>query len=849
MSSDGHIASWWRRIGNYVLSRLPNFLFGTALLLLFTLVVVPETARKAFGLPATSPTTRLLLSFLILVGVVGAGWILCFGSRSYFRRPKYVRYLVQSVFLSPVLFGLVVFILFAYVHQMREIYLGIIDDREYVQGVAGLLALLLLCAVLGCWQRYVGEGMLGMLYNDHGDLTFDKGLGRVLDFKGSVASILPLLGLFAGLFGLFVDTWIQGNLFSQVDTILGGQTVTNRSRDTIDAIGSLQAMKFAMGPLIGIALGMSWLVWWSFRRHMAHRANVERAVMITAGLVAVVLLVLPPVSPDRTLAIARALGPLAVIALALAAFAAFFSFLSLLAVKLRAPVTGIFLVFVACYLAAPLFVDVKSAEKDTRVTRSTRTYDRQDLHTQFTSWLAARTDRGLYEVARKPYPVFIFAMSGGGIYATSAAATFLAEVQDDCANFSHHVFTISGVSGGAVGSSIFNGLANATAAGAKRCERVEGWALTEHTERIVRTDHLSPVVSVIVSDVARKIPVIGTLLGGARPDVDRASMLERSFIDAFSRAGSCTGLKASDKCIPFVDIGRLSATFSNHWHPTGPAPALILNTTWSETGYRVAFAPFALHANSDGALFAFNEILGPNHPSAKPTLIQAAMVSARFPGVVPAWPVDMPAPTKLLRWNFVDGGYVDNSGSTTALEIYQQLQRYVVTDANKNAAWRQFAPNGIDVRLIVLTDAEPARTFEDISGSNYSDTMAPLSALLNVRSQLSNRAISQTIEKIAPGRQRSELTAQDGTTSQVWLVNLEQDAFPLPLGWKISGVTNNIVGYLLGRPALCQPGLIKRYPTEEVTRAVRAVVENSCVKKRILEAIRAEPTAQAAPSR
>ena len=54
---------------------------------------------------------------------------------------------------------------------------------------------------------------------------------------------------------------------------------------------------------------------------------------------------------------------------------------------------------------------------------------------------------------------------------------------------------------------------------------------------------------------------------------------------------------------------------------------------------------------------------------------------------------------------------------------------------------------------------------------------------------------------------------------------------------------------MLGRPALCQPDLIKRYDSDEVTRAVRAVVENSCVKKRIIEAIRAEPSAQPTPSR
>ena len=58
----------------------------------------------------------------------------------------------------------------------------------------------------------------------------------------------------------------------------------------------------------------------------------------------------------------------------------------------------------------------------------------------------------------KPYPVFVVAVSGGGIYAASSAATFLAELQDECSRFGQHVFVISGVSGGAVGATLFNAL-------------------------------------------------------------------------------------------------------------------------------------------------------------------------------------------------------------------------------------------------------------------------------------------------------------------------------------------------------------------------------------------------------
>src|SRR5262249_28862744 len=39
-----------------------------------------------------------------------------------------------------------------------------------------------------------------------------------------------------------------------------------------------------------------------------------------------------------------------------------------------------------------------------------------------------------------PYPVFIIAAEGGGIYAASAAATFLAELEDCVPGFARHIF-------------------------------------------------------------------------------------------------------------------------------------------------------------------------------------------------------------------------------------------------------------------------------------------------------------------------------------------------------------------------------------------------------------------------
>src|SRR5207249_7499049 len=64
----------------------------------------------------------------------------------------------------------------------------------------------------------------------------------------------------------------------------------------------------------------------------------------------------------------------------------------------------------------------------------------------------SRPDRDKYSGA---YPVYVVAAQGGGIYAAYHTAIFLARMQDICPSFRHHLFAISGVSGGSIGAATF----------------------------------------------------------------------------------------------------------------------------------------------------------------------------------------------------------------------------------------------------------------------------------------------------------------------------------------------------------------------------------------------------------
>jgi hypothetical protein len=75
-----------------------------------------------------------------------------------------------------------------------------------------------------------------------------------------------------------------------------------------------------------------------------------------------------------------------------------------------------------------------------------------DLPDTFRNWLQARTDQSKFSGR---YPVYIVAAQGGGSYAAMHAAHFLSYMQARCPNFAHHLFAISGVSGGSVGAAAF----------------------------------------------------------------------------------------------------------------------------------------------------------------------------------------------------------------------------------------------------------------------------------------------------------------------------------------------------------------------------------------------------------
>jgi hypothetical protein len=468
------------------------------------------------------------------------------------------------------------------------------------------------------------------------------------------------------------------------------------------------------------------------------------------------------------------------------------------------------------------------------------------------------------------YPVFIVAAEGGGIYASSAASMFLARLTDAVSKFDDHVFAVSGVSGGSIGAAIFQALDHAehqdssTNNGGSAGEvAAAGYAqqpacpdyppmtpdsvtqkLENKARNIMEDDHFSPVIGSVFTEF------FGLPLN--RPDALVASF-ENSTAAQDDKAGR-------NLCAPFRD----------HWKAADSAPALALNSTWVETGFRVAFAPFALN-DLDESLYSFADSSMPdeecrNNTDGQPcvSLMQAAGVSARFPLIMPPFSVMMSSagssahvsnaspgnatapsggsgatnnavppsagagptggpPTKQKssqkRWNFVDGAYSDNSGATTALDIYKAVEK--------------IAPESVDLRLILITSSipQPNLAGTDINGTVFRDTIAPLDALMKVREDLGNDAVARACTYVyhddpmtpsastggpqggaaksaANGKRQPEsnedcIEHAGGLKSPLNIVEIQDQTYGLSLGWKISKTSFDVVAWMLGEPRKC----------------------------------------------
>lgn len=508
--------------------------------------------------------------------------------------------------------------------------------------------------------------------------------------------------------------------------------------------------------------------------------------------------------PDR---LAQFVGSFGVIALFTVCVVGLTIHFALLTIKFNLPLIPI--VFGGLFLLASLFgsdnhglrivVEASRQPEDTRISAVAA----------FRKWLLQKPR--VAEAKRLgEYPVFIVAAQGGGIYAANNAARFLARLQDLCPAFRQHLFAISSVSGGSVGSAIFaaalhadNAPIDSSVPDGKTCPKIADFLagvgraedidapgpVEQRVASVLATDFLSPLIAgFLFTDFTQLFSPV------AIPIFDRARFLEYTLENAGDRMlenHKGTGDQSN----------LLKADFQSHWAPDNSMPALLFNTTDAGSGKRAVISPFdidPLHPKDrDLCIVAALDRSGTGADqtvkshSLRIPLSAAAFTSARFPWVTPAATVSLKndCMTANPQARLVDGGYVENSGIETALDLIERLNSIKGTsDAPK-----------FRIYLLSLVSGQ----FGDHGSFLFGELMEPVRALLSTRTSRTYVALNHATN--IDRRPDTDLTSSVQRFPTFGRTDITGLFYSLPLGWTLSQKTEDIISLSSGRFWDCVP--------------------------------------------
>ena len=411
---------------------------------------------------------------------------------------------------------------------------------------------------------------------------------------------------------------------------------------------------------------------------------------------------------------------------------------------------------------------------DLRTVTPTKDYIRPSLSDALKDW----HDRVAKKYPGMTHPLYIVASEGGGIRAAYWTAAVLGTIQDEQPAFADHVFAISGVSGGSLGAAVFVSL---LPDGRDRKD------FTQRAESMLGRDFLSPATAAMLCPdfIQRFWPRGYTWL-------DRGRWIERSWENAWRDTMQRAGTKNPDRFAQsFLDLWRADTDYM---------PNLCLNGTSVERGKRVIASNLLIRwqefLDADDAIERLMPIKdqGNDDKRARPgidlPISAAAHLSARFTYVSPAgkFPPD--------GAHVVDGGYFENSGATTALDLLREITREMSRTGNNlsdtvpklimisnNPTANVPIPDNAWKKMTVTTEAEKRRSEPS---TFLEDAMAPVDALLHTRDArgtYAQRAIGhaqrifyENLDGKLPSNQKAE----------VYYFSLAPADVPLPLGWMLS---------------------------------------------------------------
>jgi hypothetical protein len=258
----------------------------------------------------------------------------------------------------------------------------------------------------------------------------------------------------------------------------------------------------------------------------------------------------------------------------------------------------------------------------------------------FNTWITALVASEHYQNADQ-IPIFFLASEGGALRTGAFTAMLLAKMQDSFPNFKKHIYCYSGISGGSLGLQYFQSLPNSLS------HKNEN---SKITSAFFETDFLSPVTGKLV---------FGELLNCFFPyhiaSFDRAIALETAWELSWA---------ATHKNQENIFAASFNQQIGDN------KPAIFINTVESETGLPTVWTNTQL--DSTIALYSARDLRNKFRLSIPYST--AINLGTRFPFISPAAMLELNLTNhKKTRLHYIDGGYYENKGQQTLLEIIQAI--------------------------------------------------------------------------------------------------------------------------------------------------------------------------------
>lgn len=380
-------------------------------------------------------------------------------------------------------------------------------------------------------------------------------------------------------------------------------------------------------------------------------------------------------------------------------------------------------------------------------------------------------------------PLVLVATAGGGLRAAYWTALALGQLEQAAPEFHRNVFAISGVSGGSVGAMFYIAALDVAS---KQQNKV---LATDKLYDTIGQDFLGPVTaSMLYGDLAQRfLPAFGSF---AVPD--RATALERGWEQKFHDQ---------------FDDDTMARAFSSFWNPQQPGnwlPLLFINGTHEESGQRIITTPVAMDKRTFTDALDFFALHGNRDIRAS----TAAHNSARFSYVSPAGTL---VSGNEVKGHIIDGGYFENNGAETLLEIYNALKvkhRNIIIVAITNDVMMPDA--------VYANSADPNAKIEQClvaPGRFFNEAAAPAKGLLSTRESRGMLAFRRLRDAICNGADSCDsffhFNIQKAASNDIYDIagakaplelklDMKQHCVDPPLGWVLSQASRQNMNYQLG---------------------------------------------------